>query len=105
MKRKPTEASLCMERILVELFGNATAEYQFALPRKWAYDFFVPMVGLAVEIEGLGGRHQSIGGFIADIGKYNASAIAGHSLLRFTTRQALNGEAERTLTAWKAARA
>jgi len=104
MAKKPSEAHLCMEGILVELFGSAHAEWQFASPRRWRYDYFIPYYGLAVEIEGLNGRHQSIGGFIKDMEKYNYSTLAGHALLRFTTRQVLNGQAEQTLKAWKKAR-
>ena len=44
---------------------------------------------VVIEIEGLGGRHQSIGGFLGDMEKYNAATVLGYKLLRFTTADLL----------------
>ena len=113
MARKPSEAHLCMEGILVELFGAAFAEHQFYPPRKFRFDFAVFTVAwgyrdnLAVEIDGgiwTGGRHTRGLGFQRDMEKLNLAAIEGWSVLRFTPKQVLSGEAEQTLKAWKKAR-
>lgn len=126
MKSK-TEAHLCMEAILLELFGAAHAEFHITQPdylarwqkrtrtktgkiRKlsvWRHDYAVPYGDhkLAVEIEGLGKGHQGTAGFLANIPKYNESAVQGFSLLRFTVQMVKDGRARATLQAWKRARA
>ncbi len=69
-------------------------EYTFHPKRKWRFDFYFPDRKLAIEIEGgVGGRHQRIGGFIADCHKYNAAALMGISVMRYTTQMVLNGTA------------
>ena len=118
MAKKPSEAHLCMEGILRELFGYAFAEYQFSAPRKFRFDYAVycnsfpasaSLFGfkLAIEIDGgiwTGGRHTRGLGFQRDMEKLNLAAIEGWSVLRFTPKQVLSGEAEQTLKAWKKAR-
>ncbi|MFA5135558.1 MAG: hypothetical protein WC505_07280 [Patescibacteria group bacterium] len=64
-------------------------EWKFAkeIGRRWAFDFAWPDVKLAVEIEGgvwIGGRHTSGAGFTKDMEKYNAAALMGWTLLRYT---------------------
>ena len=65
-------------------------EYMFAKPRRWRFDFAIPTLGIAIEVEGgtmFRSRHTSGDGFEADCEKYNCAAIIGWKLLRFTTRQ------------------
>jgi len=73
------------------------AEHRFAAPdRKWQIDYAFPDERLAVEIEGggwAGGRHVSGAGFHKDMEKYNALALHGYRLLRFTPKQRDTGEA------------
>ena len=115
MARKPTEAHICMEAILVELFGSAHAEYQFAPPRRFRFDYAVFLTThwrkrqfkLAVEIDGgiwTGGRHTRGLGFQRDMEKLNLAAIEGWSVLRFTPQQCKNGTAKEILSQWKKAR-
>jgi very-short-patch-repair endonuclease len=69
-------------------------EFRFHPERKWRFDFYFPEQKLAVEIEGgMGGRHQRIGGFAADIEKYNAATRMGIKVLRYTTRMVTYGTA------------
>jgi very-short-patch-repair endonuclease len=69
-------------------------EYVFHPKRKWRFDFYFPEHKLAVEVEGgTNGRHQRIGGFIGDAHKYNAAAIMGILVLRYTTAMVMSGEA------------
>lgn len=68
-----------------------TPEYQFHATRKWRFDFAWPDHKLAVEIEGGtfkrgGGRHNRALGHHADCDKYNAAAIAGWCVLRYTSK-------------------
>lgn len=62
-------------------------EYKFHPRRKWQADFALPDLHILVEIEGgtwVGGRHSRGYGYAADCEKYNAAAILGWSVLRFT---------------------
>jgi very-short-patch-repair endonuclease len=72
-------------------------EYVFAAPRKWAFDFAWPEKKIAVEIEGgtaFGkSRHSRGEGFEKDVRKYNAAALLGWRVLRFTTAMVVSGEA------------
>lgn len=77
-------------------------EYRFALPRKWAFDLAWPQRKLAVEIEGGlfkegGGRHNRGAGYEKDLAKYNAAAVKGWMLLRFSTGMVKSGEALRVI--------
>jgi hypothetical protein len=80
------------------LFGNCwvmlapqqmpapVAEYRFAPPRKWRFDWAFPMEMIAVEVEGNawrvpgGGRHMQD----SDLDKYNHAAALGWRVLRFS---------------------
>ena len=71
-------------------------EYQFDAVRKWRFDFALPEHKLAIEVEGgiwTQGRHTRGSGYIKDLEKYNAAAAQGWKVLKFTTKQAKNGEA------------
>jgi very-short-patch-repair endonuclease len=73
-------------------------EFKFDAKRGWRFDFAWPDAKVAVEVEGGtqlqgGGRHNRAQGYEKDCEKYNAAAIAGWLVLRFTTRQVANGKA------------
>jgi hypothetical protein len=77
-------------------------EYRFHTVRKWRFDFAwpAPEFLIAVEVEGLtprGGRHQTMSGYRGDIEKYNAAALLGWLVLRFTDREIRRGIAIRTI--------
>lgn len=64
-------------------------ELAFAAPRRWRFDFAWPDWRVAVELEGLGrrggmSRHQRPLGMSRDCEKYNAAAVLGWTVLRFT---------------------
>lgn len=74
--------------------GNVVkVEYAFHPERRWRFDVLLPDKSIGIEIEGLGGRHQSVSGFQQDIEKYNEALILGYSVLRVTYRQLENGDA------------
>ena len=79
-------------------------EYKFAPGRKWAFDFAWPDSKLAVEIEGgtrFGkSRHSRGDGFERDARKYNAAALLGWRILRFTTAMVISGEAIDVVRGW-----
>jgi very-short-patch-repair endonuclease len=75
-------------------------EYRFHPTRQWRLDFAWPDHMLAVEIEGgihSRGRHVRPAGFANDIDKYNAAAVAGWSVLRFTPAMVRQGKAARMI--------
>lgn len=72
------------------------AEYQFAPPRKWRFDwaFIDEEIKIAIEIEGgswSGGRHTRGKGFANDLIKYRAAVMFGWRLLRYTTAEFADG--------------
>ena len=67
-------------------------EVVFWPPRKWRLDLVVNGKW-AIEIEGLHGRHQHMGGFMKDMEKYNQVSLCGLRLLRVTRNQIANGDA------------
>ena len=75
---------------------NPVREYVFHPDRKWRLDFYFPEQKLGVEIEGVMrefGRHQRPGGFADDCEKYNAAALMGITVLRYTSRMVTYGSA------------
>jgi very-short-patch-repair endonuclease len=75
-------------------------EVDFAPGRKWRFDFAWPERKLAVEVEGgtwSGGRHTRGDGFERDCEKYNAAALLGWTVLRFTTAMVDDGRALETI--------
>lgn len=73
-------------------------EYRFDLKRKWRADFRIGDVdrGYLVEIEGgtwVKSRHTTGRGFLEDCEKYNAAALLGWRVLRYTTDQVKSGAA------------
>lgn len=79
-------------------FGmNPIAEYYFAKPRKWRFDWAFVEQWIAVEQEGGAwsmGRHTRGSGFIKDMEKYNEAAKLGWFVFRFTLQQIKSGEAQ-----------
>lgn len=66
-------------------------EHQFHASRRWRFDFAWPDQQVAVEIEGgtfsrRQGRHNSGIGHHRDCEKYNAAALLGWCVLRYTTK-------------------
>jgi very-short-patch-repair endonuclease len=59
------------------------AEHTFAAPRRWKFDFAILSHKIAIELEGMAGRHQSNKGFRLDCEKYNEATARGWRLLRF----------------------
>lgn len=77
-------------------------EFRFHAQRKWRFDFAWPELRVAAEVEGLmygaGGRHQRVVGYQADLEKYNAAAMMGWLVLRFTGNDVRRGIAIRQIT-------
>lgn len=96
----PDGKSIVEETFLTQLklrqLPLPTRELQFDLARKWRFDFAWEELKIAVEIEGgiqSKGRHVRPEGFENDARKYNAAAMMGWKVLRFSSRMVSNGEA------------
>lgn len=71
-------------------------EHRFHPTRRWRFDFAFPALRLGVEVEGglySRGRHVRPAGYEADLEKYNAAALAGWMVLRFSPAQVRSGQA------------
>ena len=76
-------------------------EYQFRAGRRWRFDFAIPELRIGIECEGgiwlPRGRHTYPTGYENDIRKYNAAAVDGWKVLRFTRLMIESGEALETI--------
>ena len=85
-------------QLQVEGINGFEREYRFHPERRWRFDFANPGLKLAVEVEGgvfQHGRHTRGSGFEKDAEKYNAAAMDGWMVLRYSTQQVKKGYAIR----------
>lgn len=86
-KRSPL--GMKFERFWKQLGGPELAtEHKFHATRKWRFDFAIPALKIAIEIDGGvfgNGRHNRASGFIKDCEKLNAAAAAGWRVFRLAT--------------------
>ena len=74
---------------LLDQWPGPLEEHAFHPTRKWRFDFAWPHCKLAVELEGgvfTGGRHSRGAGMVGDCDKYNAAAVMGWAVLRYTRK-------------------
>ena len=67
-------------------------EHMFHYTRKWRFDYAMPDLKVAIEIDGGVwdyGRHNRPQGYINDMEKLNTAASMGWLVLRFTTQDRL----------------
>ena len=67
-------------------------EHMFHYTRKWRFDYAIPDLKVAIEIDGgvwEYGRHNRAQGYINDMEKLNNAAALGWLVLRFTTHDRL----------------
>ncbi len=65
-------------------------EWRFHAQRQWRFDYAIPELKLAIEIEGdvfINERHTRGTGYIRDMEKYNIAQIMGWTVLRYTPDQ------------------
>ena len=70
-------------------------EYRFHPPRRWKFDFAIKWgrENIAIEIEGMGGRHQSMKGFRLDLDKYDQAFRDGWVVYRCSAQMVKSGRA------------
>lgn len=80
-------------------------EYRFHSTRKWRFDFAWPELKFAVEVEGMGGRHQTHSGFKGDLEKYHAAFMQFWIVYRCTSAMVKSGLAIEAIEHFMKARA
>lgn len=79
--------------IMNEIPGvEVVKEHVFHFTRKWRFDYAIPALKVAIEIDGgvwNYGRHNRAQGYINDMEKLNTAASLGWVVLRFTTNDRL----------------
>jgi very-short-patch-repair endonuclease len=89
-KSNPVDLAVTFEALWLR-FGSApelVREFTFHPARKWRFDVAFPWHRLAVELEGgiwTKGAHTRGKHYQSDCEKYNAAALAGWRVLRYTT--------------------
>ena len=79
---------------------DIVSEYRFHPVRLWRFDYAIPELKIAIEVDGAvwtGGRHTDPAGYIGDMSKLNTAASMGWLVLRFTTSNKMNTESIRLL--------
>lgn len=110
-RRRPAGPSALEEALRLQLERRGLhpeREHRFHARRKWRFDFAFPELRLAVEVEGgtwSTSRHTTGKGFAGDLEKYNAAAIAGWCVLRYTDKAINSGLAAHEIAAAVAERA
>ena len=74
--------------------GNVVEEeVRFHPERRWLFDLTLPEHRIAIEIEGMNGRHQSMAGFRRDLEKYGEAFAMGWDVLRVSRQMVADGTA------------
>lgn len=71
-------------------WDDACAEHRFHATRMWRFDFAIPSLKIAVEINGgvwSNGRHSRGSGLVLEYEKMRAAAILGWRVLPFTPQE------------------
>lgn len=80
--------------LMAELPGvEVVKEHVFHHTRRWRFDYAMPDIKVAIEIDGgvwRFGRHNRPEGYINDMEKLNTAASMGWLVLRFTTQDRLS---------------
>jgi hypothetical protein len=87
MKRRSNFELALSQRFSFSKLPTPQEEYIFCPGRKWRFDFAYPDKKVAIECEGgswIQGRHNRGTGFANDCEKYNAAALLGWRVLRYT---------------------
>lgn len=83
---------LLHQRLSVE----CVREYRFHPTRQWRFDYAIPDLRIAIEIDGgiwINGRHNRASGYLGDMEKFNAAATLGWVVLKFTPQEQYTAKA------------
>ena len=90
---KITESDVFTRMCATQFGVECIREYRFYKPRKWRFDYAMPLYKIAVEVEGgvwTAGRHIRPRGFLNDMTKYNTAALLGWRVFRTTPDKLLS---------------
>lgn len=89
-----SSTDLFQKYLMAELPGvEVVKEHLFHWTRKWRFDYAIPSLKIAIEIDGgiwQYGRHNRPEGYINDMEKLNTAASMGWLVMRFATEDRLN---------------
>ncbi|MEN3970710.1 DUF559 domain-containing protein [Acinetobacter sp. BWR-L5] len=91
-----SEGEVLLATALRALSIDFEQEFKFHPTRKWRADFHLMGRRILVEVEGgiwSNGRHTRGKGYLGDLDKYNAAAMMGYQVIRFSTEQVKSGKA------------
>lgn len=91
----PSEHDLFTRLCASQLGAECVKEYRFYKPRKWRFDYALPLYKIALEVEGgvwTQGRHVRPQGFLSDMQKYNTAALLGWRVFRTTPDKLVTGD-------------
>jgi very-short-patch-repair endonuclease len=99
MKRGPNVGQILMAKHLTEMGIQFQEQVPVCEGRKWTWDFFLPGVRIAIEVDGMyAGRHAGWG---HDYEKQNYGImVQGVRVIRFTAREVERGKAREYLEDW-----
>ena len=89
-KTRPANSDLFARIVASDSQEDVLKEYRFHSTRLWRFDYAIPQLKIAIEIDGgvwIQGRHNSPKGYIADLEKFNEAAALGWVVLKFTPQQ------------------
>lgn len=94
-KQAKGQKTTVIEPMVWKAFGisQPTAEYRFAPPRRWRFDYAWIEQKIALEIDGGAGfgRHTRREGFIKDQGKRNAAVMRGWGVIHCIPKDVKDG--------------
>ena len=85
-----------------KLSVECVREYRFHPSRMWRFDYAIPPLRIAIEIDGgiwINGRHNRASGYLGDMEKFNAAATLGWVVLKFTPQEQYTRKALDLITA------
>lgn len=95
-KTPPQSQNDMFTRVCASSIGaECVKEYRFYKPRKWRFDYALPLYKIALEVEGgvwTQGRHVRPQGFLSDMQKYNTAALLGWRVFRTTPDKLVTGD-------------
>lgn len=90
-RKTPKSAKDVFTFLLHQRLGvECVREYRFHPTRQWRFDYAIPDLRIAIEIDGgiwINGRHNRASGYLGDMEKFNAAATLGWVVLKFTPQE------------------
>lgn len=96
-RKTPKSAKDVFTFLLHQRIGvECVREYRFHPTRQWRFDYAIPDLRIAIEIDGgiwINGRHNRASGYLGDMDKFNAAATLGWVVLKFTPQEQYTAKA------------